>query len=377
MATDKLGILFGITDLASGGAEQAVVEIATRLAAVGHSCRVVSLAPPPRPPRSQLVPRLEEAGIEVAFLDAASWRHLPRTVSRFVGHLQAFQPHVVQSFLHHANLVAALAFKRVGRRDLLTGIRVAERRRNLHRWWARRTDRWVAKHVCVSQAVADFAARSIALPRSKLVVIPNGVDLRRFDDPPPLPRDSLGIPPKARVIACVGRLDRQKRLAWLLQRMPSLAAALPRHHLLLVGEGPEARRLRRLARQLGVDRRVHFVGWRTDIPAILATADLLVLTSAWEGSPNVLLEAMAAGRPVVASRAEGVDELLSPTAVDQLVGQQDAEGFAERVVRICRDASLARQLGAANRARARLFSWSATASAYERLYAAQGIGRRR
>jgi starch synthase (maltosyl-transferring) len=215
-------------------------------------------------------------------------------------------------------------------------------------------DRHVARHVCVSDAVAEFAATSIGLQRSKLVVIPNGVDVTRFEAAKAAPASDLGIPPGAGILLCVGRLDRQKRFDWLIRRMPDLACELPNHHLVLVGQGPEEGRLRRMAHEAGVAACVHFAGWRPDIPGVLAAADVLLLTSAWEGMPNVVLEAMAAARPVVATSAEGVAEILGPLATTparQLVNLADAGAFVDAVVRLASDPTLAEKVGIANRRR--------------------------
>ena len=112
------------------------------------------------------------------------------------------------------------------------------------------------------------------------------------------------------VVTCIGRLDRQKGLDWLLETAAIWLPQLPRCDLLLVGQGPERRKLEAQCRGLGIGDRVHFAGWRPDVAEILAASRLLVLPSAWEGMPNVVLEAMAAGLPVVATDVEGVRELL-------------------------------------------------------------------
>jgi starch synthase (maltosyl-transferring) len=260
----------------------------------------------------------------------------------------------VQGFLHHGNIAAAIAAGRAGAGPMVTGVRVAERRWNLHRFAARASNYLVARHVCVSQAVADFAATRMRLPQAKIVTIPNGVDVEKFADADPLDAPELGVPLGRRIISYVGRLDRQKRLYWLLKRTPEVFRRLPHHDLLLTGAGPDEPRLRRLARRFGTADRVHFAGWRADVSRILAAADLLVLTSAWEGMPNVVLEAMAAGRPVVATRAEGVAEVLGPLAdqpARQLVDSDDAAAFVNAVARLAEDASLSQEVGQANRRR--------------------------
>ena len=95
----------------------------------------------------------------------------------------------------------------------------------------------------------------------------------------------------------------------------------------------------------GIADRVHFVGWRPDVPELLAASDLLVLPSAWEGMPNVVLEAMASGLPVVASDVEGVRELLGAAGAEQTVPYADTQALAEAVVRLIHDRELAAAIG--------------------------------
>ncbi len=103
----------------------------------------------------------------------------------------------------------------------------------------------------------------------------------------------------------------------MLTAAPHFLRLLPHHDLLLVGDGPEAAKLRQLADQSGVSERIHFCGWQPQVREILLASDLLVLPSRWEGMPNVLLEAMGAGRPVVCTQAQGVQEVLGPLAESQ------------------------------------------------------------
>lgn len=345
-------ITFVITDLEPGGAERQMAELAARLPRDEFEPTVLVLSPPPR--LADLSVRLARAGIPVEYFHAASrWRGLA-TMRNVTRRLEQLRPDILQCFLHHANLLGALAADRFRIKGVITGIRVAERRWNLHRVTARMTDRFVARHVCVSQAVAEFAASSIGLSRSKLLVIPNGVDAARFAGTESVPLEQLGVPPLSRVLVYVGRLDRQKRVDWLIRRMPDLFTRLPNHYLLLVGQGPEQRRLQRTAREVGITNSVRFAGWRSDIPQVLGAADLLLLTSAWEGMPNVVLEAMAAGKPVVATHAEGMAEILGPLSeapARQLVDRNDADAFVESVVRLASDASLSQEVGLANRTR--------------------------
>ena len=114
-------------------------------------------------------------------------------------------------------------------------------------------------------------------------------------------------------------------MQWLIETAPAWLERLPNCDLLVVGEGPLRRPLEATCQAKGIAGRVHFAGWRTDVPEILAATDLLVLPSAWEGMPNVVLEAMASRRPVVASDVEGVRELLGAAAPQQTVRYGDAQ----------------------------------------------------
>jgi glycosyltransferase involved in cell wall biosynthesis len=285
------------------------------------------------------------------------------------------RPTVVQTFLFHANLLGTLAARLAGVKHVVTGIRVAERRWRGHLVAVRLTDRWVARHVCVSQSVKEFSIKRGRLPTEKLVVIPNGVDVARFVAATACPVESLGVSRGRRIMVHVGRLDRQKGLAWLVALIPRVFAQLPQHDLVLVGTGGQRESLRGLAQELGVGDRVHFAGFRDDVPEILASSDVLVLASLWEGMPNVVLEAMAAGKPVVATDVEGVAEALGPHAAEQIVHRPDAKMFAERLVEIAKNAELAAKLGAANRRRAeQFFSLDRMAAAYCELYRSLATG---
>jgi glycosyltransferase involved in cell wall biosynthesis len=179
----------------------------------------------------------------------------------------------------------------------------------------------------------------------------------------------LGIPPNSRTLVYVGRLHPQKGLDWLLPLLPPLMERFPECHLLLVGDGPQRKRLESQAASLGIRTRIHFAGWRPDVPAILPACTGLVLPSRWEGMPNALLEAMAAGLPVVTTRAEGVSEILADQMEAQSAEFGDAAEFVARLETLLAEPSRAAAWGAANRRRVvRAFSWPARIADYERLY---------
>jgi glycosyltransferase involved in cell wall biosynthesis len=365
----RLRIGLAITELEVGGAERCLVELATRLDRRRFEPHVYALSPAPKAGQTMLVERLAAAGVPVAFFEGQSVADVPRTVSRFAKQLASDRIDLLQTFLFHANVLGALAARRAAVRRLCWGIRVAEPGRRWRDWAARRWAGSVDRHVCVSRDVAQFWARRMKLPAASTLVIPNGVDIERQRAAAPVDWTSLGLPAHSRVLVCVGRVDAQKNTAWLVEQAPRILEALPNHHLVFVGDGPLREQLERRVVELGVAERVRFVGWRPNVPALMAASELLLLPSRWEGMPNVVLEAMAAGKPVVATRAEGVCELLGPAAALQTTALDDSAGFVQAVVNLAGDAELGTVLGGQNLARAtEHFSLAVAVRQYEGLY---------
>jgi glycosyltransferase involved in cell wall biosynthesis len=141
-------------------------------------------------------------------------------------------------------------------------------------------------------------------------------------------------------------------------------------HTVVVGDGPERAQLEALAGQLGLADRVHLAGHQQDVRPWLAALDVLVLSSDWEGMPNALLEAMAAGLPIVATAVGGVPEVVVDGATGLLVPPGDPSALAEAITRLLRDPDLRRTMGQAGRARVeRRFSINETVRLTEELYA--------
>lgn len=361
-------IAFCITELEVGGAERALVELASRLDRSEFIPVVYSLGPRPASPRDLLVRRLESAGIPLRFLDAKGFRDFPLTVWRLARLLRQQRPDLLQSFLFHANFVGRLAAGWAGVPHVVAGIRVAEHDSRWHLWLDRATSGLVERYACVSEGVASFSKSIARLPPEKLVVIPNGVDLSRFGGRSRENAD-LGLPPGQRLIVYAGRLESQKRVDWLLGLAPRFFQQLPGHLLVIAGDGPLAGELRQLNTQLGLDDRVRFLGWRGDLPAILQSSDLLVLPSAWEGMPQVVLEAMACGKPVVATDVEGVRQALGAAADGQVVAPDDKDTFVHNVIAFCQNPPLSETVGRRNRSRVeQAFTIERMVEAYEGLY---------
>ena len=365
----SLPLALCITDLEPGGAERCLTELAVRADRRRFEPVVYCLAPRPGPGRDECVRRLEAASVPVHFLGARGFWHLPRTLWRLRRLLARQRPSVVQTFLFHANILGPLAAGAAGRPSVVSGIRVAESTRRWRQRWERWTGRFVDRHVCVSQGVARFAQQQMGLPAEKLVVIPNGVDLQKFPARPAADLASFGVRPGQRLITYVGRLDAQKGVDWLLRAAVQFLAQVPQCDLAIVGTGPEAQRLQQQVAANRLTDRVHFLGWRSDVAEILAASVLLVLPSRWEGMPNVVLEAMASGLPVVATSVEGVEDLLGASAGEQTVAFGETEMLVCKLLALLNDAAHAAELGHANRRLVEeFFTLERMVSAYENLW---------
>jgi glycosyltransferase involved in cell wall biosynthesis len=354
-----------ITELEVGGAENCLVNLAVGIDRTRFAPEVYSLGPRPVLGRDALVRRLKEANVPAHFLNIRSTWQFFSAESQLAKMLLAQQADIVQSFLFHANVVGTLAARTAKARAICLGVRVADPSRSRHwieRYVARRADRIV----CVSQSVSDFCRNVARFPAGKLLAIPNGVELSRFAEAAPLEATELGIAPDRKVLLFVGRLEPQKGLDWLLPALPKLLDDLGTHDFLIVGDGGARDDLVKLA----ADSRIHFLRRREDVPRLLATADMLVLPSRYEGMPNVVLEAMAAGKPVVATRAEGIEELLGEAASSQTAEFGDLPGFLGRIRDLAGSPTLAAELGEANRQRAaETFSLASMIGSYEQMYA--------
>lgn len=361
-------IAFVITELDVGGAERCLVNLATGIDRTLFAPIVCSLAPRPADGQDSLVQQLEATAVPVHFLNLRSSASFLSGLGKLKRLLRQQEIEVVQTFLFHANVLGAFAAKSAGVSRIVSGIRVADPSRwrmMVERFALRRVD----KIVCVSQSVADFVATKAGFPRSKLCVIPNGIDLTPVQPDRVRIRTELGIANDRRILLAVGRLHRQKGFDWLLELAPELFKRLPDHDLIIAGDGPERKSLGELTSRLGIQDRVHLAGWRRDIPQLMQAAEIFLLPSRWEGMPNVLIEAMGLSVPVVAASAEGASEVLGPLAEGQAVPMGDAVGFVEAVCRIAGDSVHHGKLGCENRERIQeQFSLSAMIAKYERLY---------
>lgn len=277
----------------------------------------------------------------VAWFVAAAFDFVSRVV-RLVRVLRQDRPDLLHAFLFHSYIAGALAAKLSGVPLLVAGRRSLSDAGGLRghpvvlavaRVATRLTDLVIAN----AQVVAEDAQRVESIPASKIVTIYNGIGAAAFE-----PVDPAGLDVDAPVVLCVANLRRYKGHGHLLQAVSRLRDRNIACVLVLAGDGSERDGLQKLATDLGVGAR--FLGQRTDIPALLARADVVVLPSLSEGMSNAVMEAMAAGKPVVATDVGGNTELLRGRGV--LVPPADPDALADGLAEVLSDPELARRMGA-------------------------------
>jgi glycosyltransferase involved in cell wall biosynthesis len=217
----------------------------------------------------------------------------------------------------------------------------------LNHWLTPLTDAFIA----CAPAHGQYLIEHERFPADRVHVIPNGVDVDRFQPQPPNPslRRQLGLPDGAPLAGILAALRPEKNHELFLQVAARVRREIPSAHFLLIGDGPRRPILEKLTEQLGLTDAVHFLGTRPDVPELLSLIDVVLLTSHVEANPVSILEALAVGKPVVATRVGSVSQSVLDREVGYLVEPGDAATMASHVIELCRQPELASVLGAAGR----------------------------
>jgi glycosyltransferase involved in cell wall biosynthesis len=285
--------------------------------------------------------------------------------------LKSDLPGVLLTFLHQANIVGRLAAWRARVPVVVSGVRVADRR-----WSVAITERLtrglVTAWTAVSDSVAITHCRSCGIDRRHMHTIFNGVDVPAIDDVVAASRGKSGLSSEHFVVLVAGRLTSQKAPGDVLQALALWRdmdpEAFDRVQLVYAGDGPQRPALGRAAMGLKLYDRVQFPGVRTDLPALMKASDVLVLASRWEGLPNVVLEAMAAQLPVIASAVDGTCELVTDGQTGRLYPAGDVSRLAELLAVARRSPESSATMAVAARALVEAkFRWDVCIAAYDEL----------
>ncbi|MBI4422525.1 MAG: glycosyltransferase [Elusimicrobia bacterium] len=365
-------ILYVSTSSTQGGAEKTLFTLATLVDPKQFEVAgIVSLKP-----KGVYAERLEAMG-----RPAYSLRIAERPGLRSLEHLQALadiveatKPDVVHAIMYQA-IQFCRALKLLGYADfpLVSAPRVHYRTRgSLTLWIDRLLKPLDTILVTESEASRSYLVERLDYAPEKVLTIHNGVDIASW----PISKSdrsrvrlSLKLSPQDVLVGAVGRLDVQKGHAYLLEALAKLRVTHP-VKLLLLGDGPLRRELETRAKTLRVDQDVTFAGEVPDVSAWLSALDVFVLPSLWEGLPNALLEAMGIGLPVVATKVDGVPEVVEHEVNGLLCEPKSSQGLFVALQDLVVDAELRQRLGAAAKRTIKdRFKLADMIGNYEKLYA--------
>jgi glycosyltransferase involved in cell wall biosynthesis len=329
--------------LQPGGAEKQLVYMARALLGAGVAVRVYTLTH-----GSVLEDELRHCGVPTTWIGQRS--HPLFRIAALAWALRHFRPHVVQSTHFFGNLyVSAVA-------PLYGAMAIGGVRTDVHYDLAS-TGRWgpwllrVPPSVIANSEAGKRNAERLGVAPGAVYVVPNVIDVARFDRLKGV--RGVASEPGRLVVAAVGRHLPEKRLDRFLRALALARQEVPGVCGIVVGDGPERSNLESLAEDLGLLPGVRFLGYRSDVARLLhGEADVLMLTSDQEGFPNVLLEAMAAGLPVITTPAGDAAIVVQDQVTGYVVPFDEVAQLAERLVGLARSPQRRRDFGAAARLRA-------------------------
>jgi len=348
----NFNILYVIDNIEFGGGERVFSQIIRGLNKERFSVFVASN------PGGIFEKKLMEVGIKIDPLDMTR-RYNIGTISQLKKIIKTKNVQIVHSQGGRADFFARIAARIANvpiiissMAMLVEGYDVSILRKGLYVLIDRWTERWVNKFIVLSEALRRSLIERHKIPPEKIVKIYNGIEIEEYNPDLKEVRNKklevkrvLGLKNDVPVIGAIGRLVWQKGFEYLIRAAPEVLKKCPEARFLIVGEGPLRNKLILTSEKLNVADRITFTGFRSDIKEILASIDVLAMPSLLEGLPMVLLEAMAMAKPIVATRIDGITEVLENDKMALLVPAKNPHALAEAIVGILNDKAKANFFG--------------------------------
>lgn len=343
-----------------GGGQRQVAGLCTHLREWGHEVKLVCR------PASKLESWAAGAGIESIPVEMKSTLSLG-SVLKLRSVISREQPDIVHLHASKAHVLGSAAAGLAGAKVVIATRRMDDPVRMA---WPNTSayGSWTTAIVAISGAVRDVLI-DCGVDPAKIRVVRSGTDIVRFEtaEPDPEIRARLGVAASSPLICAAATLHERKGIRYLIEAAAILEGQGTPIHLVIAGDGPQRPELETLARDLGVA--ASFVGFYADMPALLASIDVFVMPSLSEGLGVAVLEAMAAGKPVVASAVGGLRESVVDGATGWSVAPANSQALAQGIAKLIANPAMAVEFGSAGRARVRAeFSLENMARGNEALY---------
>ena len=335
----KRRIVHIISSLESGGCENMLLRTLPLLNDAEFEQVVVTLFRP-----GQLALELKARGVRVIY---------PGGLGRLLPLLSELEPALIITYLFHADMIGRLFVQPRTKMPVIAFLRTTY---NFSRYLPARiaerlTKQFARYYIANSQAVKEYYVREIGVTSERIMVIPNGIDVTVFDEVDgAVVRAELGVPKDRFVITCVANLARNKGHRYLLEAFEAFARIHRTSWLLLVGAGEEEQQLKQQVMHYTSKERIVFLGRRRDVAAVLAATDAFVLPTLFEGMSNAILEAMAAGLPVITTDIPENRVLITNEQNGVLVPRAETHSIHAALELLYADGAHRQQLGRAARA---------------------------
>ena len=344
----RIKVLHLITSLEVGGAQQGLLLGLPRFDPDRYEHVICSLMD-----RMRMAAQFRQAGIEVHSLGLRRKTDLAAAL-RLRTLLKQLRPDILHTYLLHSNVLGRIVGRLAGVPVIVSSERTIGQANRWGRLATRLTNPLTDAVEVNSETGARAIERDLGVPAGKIEVVRSGIDLDAFGASLKRTeiRSELGLTGDRHLVLYVGRLRRVKGVEHGIRAFASASVQHENMHMALAGEGEQLGYLRNLANELGISECISFLGVRNDLPDLFSAADSVLMPSLNEGFPRTAIEAMAAGKPVIATRVGGTPEAIVEGETGILVPSADIDAMASALVKLVGDRGLQSRLGKAGRRRA-------------------------
>lgn len=342
-------IIWLIDSLGPGGAEQLMPAMMKRFKDVGFNIRVCVLQTRAGNP---IAADLKRIGLPVDLIPVPNLRY-PLNLFRILRYFRFHRPQLVHTQLEFSDILGTLAARILGIPSVSTihildksAEKKSKAMRLKLRWFM--LEKFCSRIIAVSEKTRSHHLKTGGLDPKKVITVYNGIDISRFTETHESDitktKQVLHLPLDNRIIITVAVLREPKGIQYMIQALPKILEQIPDIHYLVVGDGAYGTILKDLSASLSVQDHITFAGHRTDIPNLLACSDIFVLPTLGDALPTVLIEALAAGKPIVASNVGGVPEIIENGVNGVLVPPGDPPSLADACLQLLKNKKQASQM---------------------------------